>query len=706
MKLFTLTSPWAVAVAICLAILAPKGTARAQDNAPDNQADLPVTRAVLFSSGVGYFEHDGMIEGNKTVRLLFKTDQINDVLKSMVVMDEGGGTATAVSYPSNDPLERSLQSFSIDLSAQPTLPDLLRQLRGAKITVHTPEEIEGRILGVETRTRVIGEPQATIEEHYLNLVAEGGLASIPMSNVSRFELEDPKLQEELTKALLMVSDARDKGRKPVEIRFTGEGQRRVRIGYLVETPVWKTSYRLDLSAAEENQALLQGWAIVENTSGSDWQNIGLSLVSGRPISFIQDLYTPLYLDRPVVQPELYASLRPQQYAEGLAMNERVEKLQSMRKANLRMRGGRDYAQAEANTAPMTAGQAGGGASSIFGDESDGYAGLANSAAQSVAAASDLGELFQYAIGSPVDLARRTSSMLPILNQAVKTEKISIYNQQALAKHPLNGALVTNETDLKLMAGPVTVFEDGAYAGDAQLTHLAPGEERLISYAVDLAVTVDASVKSQTRITTARIVNGVLHVARVNHFDQTYRIKNSAGKDRTLYIEHPFVNGRNLIEPKEPLEKTPQHYRFRVEIEAGKTGEFVVKEQQPYTQTIAILSSNQSNLQWYSTSGEIPSKVREALKKAIQLKNELSELQRELQQQQGHLTEVQQGQERLRQNIRTVGGNSTLGQRYIKKLADEEDQIEELQRTIADLEEKVQSKQKQLSDYLNDLDVMP
>src|SRR5690606_22683347 len=119
-----------------------------------------------------------------------------------------------------------------------------------------------------------------------------------------------------TRALLMIGDARDKDRKPVEIRFAGEGRRKVRIGYLIETPVWKTSYRLDLSAAGENEALLQGWAIAENTSGSDWSNVGLSLVSGRPISFIQDLYTPLYLDRPVVQPELHASLRPQRYDEG------------------------------------------------------------------------------------------------------------------------------------------------------------------------------------------------------------------------------------------------------------------------------------------------------------------------------------------------------------------------------------------------------
>ena len=111
---------------------------------------------------------------------------------------------------------------------------------------------------------------------------------------------------------------RDQDKKPVTINFTGDGERHVRIGYVVETPVWKTSYRLILPAGAQDKPKIQGWAIVENQTDNDWNGVQLSLVSGRPISFIQDLYQPLYIPRPVVQPELYVSLTPQQYDGGIA----------------------------------------------------------------------------------------------------------------------------------------------------------------------------------------------------------------------------------------------------------------------------------------------------------------------------------------------------------------------------------------------------
>src|SRR5208283_3812985 len=97
----------------------------------------------------------------------------------------------------------------------------------------------------------------------------------------------------------------------VSLAFSGEGKREVRVGYVVENPIWKTSYRLVLN--EKGKPFLQGWAVVENTQDEDWNNVRMALVSGRPISFQMDLYEPLYVKRPIVEPELFASLRPPAY---------------------------------------------------------------------------------------------------------------------------------------------------------------------------------------------------------------------------------------------------------------------------------------------------------------------------------------------------------------------------------------------------------
>jgi hypothetical protein len=155
-------------------------------------------------------------------------------------------------------------------------------------------------------------------------VTESGIPTLPMHSVERLELSDGRLEDELNKVLALLVESRDTERKALDIHFTGNGKRRVRVGYLVEAPVWKTSYRLDLTPlSKETKPLLQGWAIVENTSDSDWNNIQLSLVSGRPVSFVQDLYTPLFAERPVVQPTLMASLKPRTYAEGFDQEEKA-----------------------------------------------------------------------------------------------------------------------------------------------------------------------------------------------------------------------------------------------------------------------------------------------------------------------------------------------------------------------------------------------
>ncbi|MEM6338016.1 MAG: hypothetical protein AAF752_15700, partial [Bacteroidota bacterium] len=286
--------------------------------------DVPVRRVVLFSSGVGYFEHAGSVQGNAQTELRFKTEQINDVLKSLVLQDLGGGQIGAVVYPSQEPLARTLRSFQVDLAGNPTMAGVLDQLRGARVTVAAGGgTYTGTILGTETHPVSLGEMQVE-QRTSLNLITGGLLRSVALRDVQSITLEDDELQRELDAALDALAQARDQDKKPVRISFDGRGSRPVRIGYVVETPVWKTSYRLLLPDEGGDAGRLQGWAIVENQTDNDWAGVDLSLVSGRPISFRQDLYTPLYVERPLVQAKTYANVRPQEYEAGFAADEMAD----------------------------------------------------------------------------------------------------------------------------------------------------------------------------------------------------------------------------------------------------------------------------------------------------------------------------------------------------------------------------------------------
>lgn len=681
-----------VAIALSLAAWAvPNGAGAAE-------ATLPVSQVTVFSSGVAYIEHNGPVTGDADVLMRFKTEGINDLLKSLVVMDLGGGSVSSVNYASREPLERALKGFGVDLSEQPTLPDLLRQLRGAAVTVSTPEMVTGKILAVRVQKKQVLPADVLIEEHILELATENGLKAIPLDSVRSVALVDPKLNEELQKALTLLAENRDMDTRPVTIRFAGKGERRVRVGYVAEAPVWKSSYRLVFDDAKKGEALMQGWAVVENTSDSDWEKVALTLASGRPISFIQDLYTPLYVPRPVVQSERYASLRPQDYAEGVEADEAPQELKQAarerRKAGAPAPGGMGgFGGAMPAPAPPAAMTAEAAADAPM-----------RPSVQAAAAGEVTGEVFVYKMKEPVTIPRRQSAMLPIISQAIQARRVSIYNASVLPNHPLSGVWLTNNTDLTLLAGPVTLLDGGTYAGDAVLGNITPNEKRLLSYAIDLNTTVDSSVKSSQKIAEARIVRGVLSLTRKSYFTQAYTLKNKAEQERVVIVEHPFSPDRTLIEPKEPTEKTPALYRFEVTVPPTTTGKFEVREERTDTQTVAILPADLGMLQAFASNGEIPQKTRDALAEAVRRRQALAEAEQAVANVTKRIADLRRDQAETRANMGAVARNSQAYERFEKKLLDSETQIEALQRDLETKRGTVEKLRQDLADYLANLNV--
>lgn len=667
------------------------------------ETTLPVTKVTVFSSGVAYYQHDGMVNGDADVLLKFKTEQINDILKSLVPLDLGGGSVTGVSYGSREPLIRALKSFGIDISGQPTLAELLKQIRGAEVIVLAPEKITGKILGVEVRTKHILPSNTIIKQEILNLLTDMGIKSIPLETISSIALADKKLNSELNKALALLVESRDTNRKPVRVHFAGKGKRPVRIGYICEAPIWKTSYRLILGGEgqKKNKALMQGWAIVENVSDFDWEKITLTLVSGRPISFIQDLYTPLFVPRPEVKPELYLSLRPQVYEEGIAARKPAPApVLAKRRWKGRVGAGRaEYLAAVPKRMERKA---------LARADLERDKEMAKNLRRSVramAAGKTVGELFSYTIKTPVSIPRRQSAMLPIVSQDVTARKVSIYNESTLKDHPLNGVWLTNDTGMSLLAGPITVFDEGTYAGDARIGNLSPNDKRLLSYAIDLKVKVDPSESSTHRITAAKIVRGVMWLTRKYEYSKTYLVKNKADKARTLVIEHPRRTERKLISPKEPTEKTPSVYRFETTVPAGKIGKFEVKEEQVTRQSVAILPCSVGTLQWYTTNGQISEKVRKALAEVIKRKNALTEAEREVRRLEREISTLEQDQRRARMNMSAFRSTRSTGyQRFAKKLLEIESKIDDLRSKLADARQKVRELRKALEDYVANMNV--
>jgi hypothetical protein len=688
--------------------------AAADTNAPP-QTDVPVRKVVLYSSGVGYFEHGGKVANNAVAELRFKTSQINDMLKSLVLEDLDGGAVTTVVYPSLDPLSKTLRSFQVDVSGNPALGELLGQLRGATVTVAAgSEEVTGVILGVESRTRTDSDGRVLETEWWLNLLAGGTIRSFKLTDLRRIELQDPQLREELNKALAAVAQARDQDKKPVAINFSGKGDRRVRVGYVVETPIWKTSYRLVMPEGDAKTGKLQGWAIVENQTESDWNEVMLSLVSGRPISFVQDLYQPLYVPRPVVQPELYASLSPQAYGAGMVETELAAPMPEQRRGGLGGGAGAPPAAAKrmrsmeadkiAPAAPAMVGRADSFAADASADGfADTFLNISASVA-SLATAEDVGELFEYTVPN-VSLPRQRSAMIPIVTDDVEVERVSIYNEQIMAKYPLNGARFKNTTGKHLLQGPITVLDDSAYAGDARIEDLPENQERLLSYAVDLNVHVDATKNRQdTAIMSGKIVKGILEVTRKNLFQKEYQFDNKGEKDRTIVIEHPFRGDWKLVDSPKPIETTDRVYRFKETVKAGEKKAVTVKEEHVFSESVAILNSDFGALQFYAAAGEIPKKVRDALARAVELRSAMVDTERKIQQHNERIAQITAEQERIRNNMKTVDRNTEYSARLLTKLNDQESEIEKLQSELKGFQDTLNKQRSELENYLMSLSI--
>ncbi|MGE5099545.1 MAG: hypothetical protein ACM3SX_06125 [Deltaproteobacteria bacterium] len=677
--------------------LAPSGFAVAQTSRPaPATTDVPVTKVVLFSSGVGYFEHAGSVRGNSATELRFKTSQINDILKSIVLQDQDGGRVGSISYPSQDPLAKTLRSFQVDITQNPSLAQLLNQLRGARVTLQSQaERLSGTILGVETRKKS-GEKGEPVDVSVLNLLTGATLRAVELQSINNLTLDDPQLQEELTRALAALVQARDQDKKPVTINFNGTGERHVRIGYVVETPVWKTSYRLILDD-KGKFGKLQGWAIVENQTESDWNGVSLALVSGRPISFMMDLYQPLYATRPTVVPELFAGLRPQVY-EGATSTDtaRVAMKAGVAGANARRIGygpdGRPMASQLSEvvtTANMTVANLDAAAS-----------------VQSVASTEKLGTLFQYTVAD-VTLARQKSAMLPIITDSVEAERLSIYNASVLRSNPLNGVLLKNTTGKHLLQGPLTVLDKGGYAGDARIDNVPPGQQRLLSYGIDLDMVVDNTKNTQSgSLLTAKINKGVLVVSRKLVASQEYAADNKTTKDKILVVEHPARYGWKLVDTQQPFETTPSVYRFKGSAVAGKVTVLTVKEEMVQNETIMLASAGIDQLAFYNRTGagEIPKDVRDALAKAIQLKQTMVDVERDINMRNQRVAEITGEQNRIRENMKTVAQSTQYYDRLLAKLNEQESSIESLQKERDTLMARRDSLRRELEEYLNGLTV--
>jgi hypothetical protein len=699
---------------------------------------LPLRRVVLYKSGVGYFEHDGHVRGNEDIEIQLTSSQLDDVLKSLTALDLSGGRITGASYNSQDSAARQLQALPVTLGQgdPATLKDLLVELRGARMEVRASSgAFTGRLLSVEEVARSEGKnnsdgdangkrPAAILRDQITLMSDSGEMRSFPLNAATSLRFTDHDLEQQLARALGLLDSTHQEDTRHLVLSTTGSGERQIRVSYISEVPVWKTTYRIVLPSATNSavaKPLLQGWAVVDNTVGEDWNDIELSLAAGAPQSFIQHISQPYYISRPEVPMPVGVLLSPQTHGEsltpwGLTGLIRNGEANSPGGAAGRGSGGGIGSGSGGGLGPGSGGGTGGGSfsgasamllktdnSSSVADETEFF-----NAARNIDAAQgkSLGDLFQYTLKDRVTIRKNESALVPIIQTDIDAEKVALWNAGLGSARPLRALWMTNSSALVLDGGSFSVVEGGAFAGEGLVEPIQPGEKRLISYAADLAMQVVAKPEgSPDKITRVRVARGILIRTVESRQRIVYTVRNEDIAARTLILEHPVRSGWKLVSDLKPEEESATAYRFRVEVPSKETKTFTVEETKPVTSQFALTNLNQTTLELFVTQHSLTPELEKSLRQILAQKDAVAKLDADLKSKLSAIQDIVQDQDRLREDMKALKGTpeeKALAQRYTGELDTQENQLAALRKDYADLQDKRKAAQQALDSTIEHL----
>ncbi|HET7101174.1 MAG TPA: DUF4139 domain-containing protein, partial [Terriglobia bacterium] len=642
------------------------------------------------------------VKGSQELHIDFTTGQLNDALASLTATDLGDGHITSIRFNSIAPLSERLRALHLPLNRQTTRQQFLSALRGTQVEIQNgTTRVTGKLLSVENESKTVGRDQARETVLVVSVITSAGdLRSFQLGPDVSVRMADGELRGDVAQYLKLIGSERAEDVRRMTITDDGTGDRTVRVSYISEVPVWKSTYRILLPSDAKEKPLIQGWAVVDNTLGEDWKNVQLALVSGAPQSFVQNLSTPSYVRRPVVPLPHSALLTPQTH-EGALM--------PMAKKPM------GYGSGVGTAGGVPGGQVSGVLGGVIGGvtagppaaapnvrtrvEVTGGGGGSRAPLESMAdilsrvepqaTGRQLSELFEYDIKNKVTIGRNQSALVPILQAKLDAEKVTLWN--AGEPVPLRALWLTNSSGLALDAGAFNVVDDGTFAGEGLFDTISAGQKRLVSYAADPAIQVSTKESAPPeQVTRIRIAKGLMITTRELRQTETYRVSDSDTKPRTVIIEHPVREDWKLASGLKPDETTPSYYRFKVDVNPKESAKLVVDEIHPLVSQMDLASMTDNEVELLARQKRLTPEMEVAFRKILERKNAVAALDSEIQARQREVTTISADQTRIRENMKALKGGTEEKQllgRYVRELNSQEDHLSSLRSQLADLNAK-------------------
>ncbi len=660
-------------------------------------AELALKRVMLSAGGVGYFEYQAEVSGWEQLSIPVRLDQVDDVLKSAVVFDDAGGSGT-IELQGRDSLNEIFRTMPIGPDAFDSPAELYAALKGEEITISDPVSARGKIVSVVEETAE--KDGSSITRHRMAIMTDSGLVQFVLEEGRDIAFTNEALNAKVNEALSAIATNRQRELRTLKITARGEGTRTVTVGFVIEAPLWKTSYRLVTGA--DGKARMQGWAVIENASGADWTDVELTLVSGNPVTFKQALYDKYYVQRESVPVEVLGRVSPRR-DDGSTGGEDTDWEQNGQGTPIEPAPNPAVMPSPAAAPPPAKARAG--------DEEEVMvtgSRLPTEPGQVAAESAESATSVIFTLSNAVTAGSGQSLAVPILDREVPAELISFYQPYTHPTHPLSAVKLTNDTGTGLPPGITTLFDSSGgrtvFSGDAVLSVLPVGEHRILSYALDQKVVVDATDTREDAITGAKLAGGVLEIQLVQRKTNSYSIKGASNEDRNVVIETPRYNWELKSHDIDKTDATYNYLRLPVFVAAGKTEKLDVVWENVASNTISSVDQlYASDYAYYaSTESKLPDAIRAAFARMGELRVAVDTADRAIKALNEEQTRIYSEQERIRSNLGAVPEGSDMQRRYLASLATQEDRLAAIAAERTTREGELRTARQALTDYVMSL----
>ena len=645
--------------------------------------DLPIRRMLVYRHGVGYFERRGSITGAE-LRLTFPRAAMDDILKSLIVLDLGAGYVRGIDFETPEDREAQIKRGSIHLSDTRSLLDLLRDLRGRQVRLwidperrheaQSEETVEGAVIGIDVdENEPLDRPLVS-----LYMAEQREVRSIPVKRITRMVILDDRAASDMSYFLRAAQSKED--RRAAIVRLS-EGEHDLLIGYIAPAPAWRVSYRLlaepkivdgdpsngdGHSAGERVTVLLQGWGMFDNQLDEDLEDVELTLVAGMPVSFRYRLYEPRTPERPLVQDDERIVAAPIEFAAQSAPPAPGAIRERLR-----------------STAFPGAAESAAGLNFLRADlRAD--LGLSldevEHSAPSASVGEERGALFQYRVAHPISVARGRSAMAPIVNRRLDGRKELLYNGRKQPHHPVASLRMLNETGLTLERGPVTVVERGDYAGEAVLPFTRAGAEMIVAYAVELGIRISEEYRTERQMAGLSLHQEYLLFEEWDIRRTLYRVTSSLPDAVDIVIEHDMLPGYDLFDTPSPTEQAHNVARWTVRCPPGVETTFTVSQRHRVSRYEEVRKLSQHQIQQFFEDTYLDKQTFTVLNRLLSLYEQIERHEDALKEIEAERQKIYERQKQTQANLTPLGREGSeleLRQRYVTLLNELEDRLNEL-----------------------------